>query len=78
VHARMHFLMSTADTSIRVSRETLRDLEQLRRAFQTSTADETIRKLIRERRTAALSRMFGSGKGKVRPFTEADRVDSHY
>jgi len=70
--------MSTADTSIRVSRETLRDLENLRQAFQTQTAEETIRKLIRERRSAALSRVFGSGKGRVKAFSEADRVDSHY
>jgi hypothetical protein len=70
--------MSSADSSIRVSRETLRDLEQLRQALQTQTADETIRKLIRERRSSALSRMYGSGKGRVSPFTEADRLDSHY
>jgi hypothetical protein len=70
--------MSTADSSIRVSRETVRELEQLRQAFQTQTAEETIRKLIRERRSLAISRMIGSGKGKVRAFTEADRLDSHY
>jgi hypothetical protein len=70
--------MVAAETSIRVSRETLRDLEQLRQAFQTQTAEETIRKLIRERRSSALSRMFGSGKGRVRAFTEADRLESHH
>jgi len=70
--------MGAADTSIRVSHETLRELEQLRRAFNAGTAEETIRKLIRERRSAALSRMFGSGRGKVRAFTEADRLESHY
>lgn len=70
--------MAGADTSIRVSRSTLRDLERLRTALQTDTAEETIRKLIRERRSAALSRMLGSGKGRIRPFTEADRFDSHH
>jgi len=70
--------MSAADTSIRVSRETLRDLEQLRQVLQTQTAEETIRRLIRERRSAALTRLIGSGKGKVRSFTEADRLESHY
>ena len=70
--------MSAADTSIRVSRETLRDLEQLRQTFQTQTAEETIRKLIRERRSAALTRLIGSGKGKVRAFTEAGRLESHH
>ena len=70
--------MSGADTSIRVSHETLRDLERLRKAFQTETAEETIQRLIRERRSAALLRMLGSGKGRLRPFTEADRLESRY
>lgn len=70
--------MSGADTSIRVSHETVHDLERLRRVFRTDSAEETIRKLIRERRSAALSRMLGSGKGRIRPWTEADRLESHY
>ena len=70
--------MSAANTSIRVSRETLRDLEALRRTFDTATAEETIRKLIRERRSAALTRMIGSGRGRVKAFSEADRLESHY
>ena len=69
--------MATADTSIRVSHQTLRDLDRLKEVLRTETAEETIQKLIRERRSAALSRMFGSGKGRVRPFREADRFDSH-
>lgn len=70
--------MSGADSSIRVSHETVRDLERLRQAFQTDSAEQTIQKLIRERRSAALSRMLGSGKGRIRPWTEADRLESHY
>jgi len=70
-------MMSGADTSVRVSRETLEQLEHLRQAFNVRTADETIRKLIRERRSRSLARIFGSGKGIVTPFTEADRLDSH-
>ena len=70
--------MSAANTSIRVSQQTLRDLEHLRQAFRTETAEETIRKLIRERRSAALSRIIGSGKDRVGRFTEADRLESHY
>lgn len=68
--------MSGAETSVRVSRETVRDLEHLRTTFGVRTADETIRKLIRERRSRALDRLIGSGKGLPR-FTEADRLDSH-
>jgi hypothetical protein len=74
----MHPVMSGADTSVRVSRETLRDLERLRLTFKVRTSDEAIRKLIRERRSRALDRLIGSGKGILPPFTEADRLDSHY
>lgn len=70
--------MSGADTSIRVSHATLRELERLRQALRTDSAEETIRRLIRERKSAALSRMLGSGKGRIRPWTEADRLESHY
>jgi len=73
----MQFAVSGADTSVRVSRETLRDLEQIRAAFRVRTADEAIRQLIRERRSRALDRLIGSGKGKLHGFTEADRLDSH-
>jgi hypothetical protein len=73
----MRTVMEAANTSIRVSRETVRELERLRAVLQTQTLDETVRKLIRERRAAALSRMFGSGKGRVKRFTEDDRLESH-
>lgn len=78
LHACMQLMMSGADTSVRVSRATLRDLEQIRVAFNVRTADEAIRKLIRERRSRALDRLIGSGEGKLHRFTEADRLESHY
>jgi hypothetical protein len=68
--------MASADTSVRVSRETLKELERLREVFHTRSADETIRKLVRERRSRALDWIVGSGKGVVSPFTEEDRLDS--
>ena len=74
----MRLIVSGADTSVRVSRETLLDLEQIRVALNVRTADEAIKKLIRERRSRALDRLIGSGKGKLRRFTEADRLESHY
>jgi hypothetical protein len=70
--------MSGAETSVRVSRSTLHELERLRQLFDTRTADETIRKLIRERQSRVLDRVFGIDKGRLAPFTEADRLDSHY
>ena len=69
--------MSTAETSVRVSRETLAELDRLRAVFHTRTADETIRRLVRERRSRALNRMLGSGKGTVSQFTEEDRLETH-
>lgn len=66
--------MSAANTSVRVSSETLDRLEELRSIFGTRTADETIQKLLRERRSLALRRMLGSGRGVVSKFTEEDRL----
>lgn len=70
--------MSGAESSVRVSQVTLRELEHMRRLLGTRTADETIRTLIRERRSRTLARAFGSAKGLLRPFSEDDRLESHY
>lgn len=69
--------MTPAQSSVRVSRETLAELERLREVFHTRSADETIRKLVRERRSQALGRMLGSGQGIVSKFTEEDRFETH-
>ncbi|MCI4351819.1 MAG: hypothetical protein L3K14_00290 [Thermoplasmata archaeon] len=69
--------MASAETSVRVSRETLGELERLRELFHTRSADETIRQLVRERRARALDWMLGSGKGIVSSFTEEGRFESH-
>ena len=69
--------MVAAETSVRVSRQTLVDLEHLREVFQTRSADETIQRLVRERRSRALDRMLGSGKGVISQFTADDRIATH-
>jgi hypothetical protein len=69
--------MATADTSVRVSRPTLAELDRLREVFGTRSAEETIQQLVRERRSRALNRMFGSGRGIVSEFTEEDRLATH-
>jgi hypothetical protein len=69
--------MAAADTSVRVSRQTLEELERLREVFHTRSADATIRKLVRERRSRALQRMLGSGRGGISRFTEEDRIATH-
>jgi len=65
-----------ADTSVRVSRGTLQELERLRVTLHARPVDETIRRLIRERRSLALARISGIGKGVVIRFTEGDRLES--
>jgi hypothetical protein len=77
LHARMQLRMAAADTSVRVSRATLTELERLRDVFRTHSADETIRQLIRERRSRALRWMLGSGRGMITTFTEEDRLATH-
>jgi hypothetical protein len=74
LHACIQTIVASADTSVRVSRRTVDELERLQGLWHTRTADETILKLIRERKTRALRALFGSGKS-LPPFSEADRYD---
>jgi hypothetical protein len=68
--------MAGADTSVRVSRETVGELERLQSLWRTRTTDETILKLIRERRKKAVRALLGSARGGP-PFAEGDRYDAH-
>jgi hypothetical protein len=69
--------MVEGSASVRVSRKTLNQLERLRTVFHTRTADETIRKLIADRRGRAVNRLFASGKGRATAFSEEDRLATH-
>jgi hypothetical protein len=71
------YTMSSAETSVRISRHTLSDLSGLQKVWQTKSADETIRKLIKERRSKALESIRGTGRS-LPPFAEADRLESHH
>lgn len=70
-----HTQMCTA-TTVRVSRDTLAELERFQHALQTATADETIRALLKMQRAAVIGRLSGSLRGRVTRFQEADRLDS--
>lgn len=70
------FSMSAPATSVRVSRDTLSELERFQKALRTKTADETIREVLKLQRAAVIGRLSGSLRGRVRRFTEADRIDS--
>ena len=63
-----------ADSSLRVSKQTVAELERLREVFHTGSAEATIRKLVQERRAYALRRMIGSGRGRLSGFREEDRL----
>ncbi|MCX8181738.1 MAG: hypothetical protein N3D12_01340 [Candidatus Methanomethyliaceae archaeon] len=63
-------------TTIRVSKNTIKILEKLRRRLGAKTLDETLRLLINQQRREILEEVFGADFGKVRPFAEEDRGES--
>ncbi|MGA7861756.1 MAG: hypothetical protein WCB19_07860 [Thermoplasmata archaeon] len=68
--------MNAAITSVRVSRETLAELLRFKEAMGAGTADEALRVLLKRRRSDLTAALYGSARGRLRPFTEADRLDS--
>ena len=60
-------------TTIRVSKRTVKALEQLKRQQGFRSLDEVIRWLLLERRRMLARRFFGVDEGKISAFTEADR-----
>lgn len=67
--------MSAAATTVRVSRDTLVELERFQKALGTKSADDTIREILKLQRGALIQRLAGSLRGRVSRFTEADRID---
>ncbi len=65
--------MAASDTTVKISRNTLSELERLREEFNAKSIDETLRALIRERRRKLFATVFGSDEGRVTPFSEAGR-----
>ena len=68
--------MTAGATTVRVSRDTLDELERFQRVLRTKTADETIREVLKLQRAAVIARLSGSLRGKITRFNEADRIDS--
>ncbi|MGQ9691077.1 MAG: VapB-type antitoxin [Thermoproteota archaeon] len=60
-------------STIKVSRSTLEELENLRKIMKAKSVEEVIRRFLSERRRRMLEEVFGADKGGVRPFTEEDR-----
>jgi hypothetical protein len=67
--------MSSAETSMRISRETLAELSRFQRAIHARTADQALHALLTMKRQELLAAIYGSIRGRVSPFTEADRID---
>lgn len=64
-------------TTVKVSKNTLTELEKLRAEFKARSLDEAIKALIRGYRSRVLGEAFGVDRGQVRPFTEEDRGEDH-
>ncbi len=58
---------------MKVSRDTLTNLERLREEMKARSIDETVRTLIKSHRRKILAGAFGADKGRVRPFAAEDR-----
>jgi hypothetical protein len=67
--------MAADDTSIRVSRVTLAEISRLQKAIGAPSADQALRALMKMKRGELLAAIYGTGRGKVRRFREADRLD---
>ena len=60
-------------TTIRVSKRTAEKLEQIREKIKAESLDEAILSLIKKQRKEIIEKSFGIDRGKLKPFTEADR-----
>lgn len=67
--------MATAISSVRVSRETLSELERFQQALGSRSLDEAIRTLLTVKRKELVAQIYGSARG-MQPFRESDRLDS--
>jgi len=63
----------TKVTTVRVSKDTVQMLEQLRDKLKAESLDETIQALIKQQRKALISKSFGLDRGRIKPFTGEDR-----
>jgi hypothetical protein len=64
-------------TTVKVSKETVRQLSSLQKGLHTRTLEETIRVLLRKHRKELLDEAFGADRGKITGFSEGDRGEDH-
>jgi hypothetical protein len=65
----------TETTTIRISKKTAQDLEDLKENLKAKSLDEAIQTLIKKQRKAFFKQALGIDKGKLTPFTEEDRLE---
>ena len=65
--------MSSAYTTIKVSRRTIKMLEEFREKFNSSSYEEVILKLIQEYKKNIIEKYFGVDRGRIKAFSEEDR-----
>ncbi len=66
-------VVSPASTTIKVSRKTLKQLEEFRRKFNARSYDEVVLRLIQEYRKRIIEEYFGVDRGRITSFREEDR-----
>lgn len=60
-------------TTMRLSKRTLKELENLKERLHADTLEDVILHLLKEQRRRVIRSIFGKDVGKVSPFTEEDR-----
>ncbi len=60
-------------TTMRITKRTLKELENLKDKLGADTLEDVIQHLLRERRRRVIKSIFGRDAGRIAPFTEEDR-----
>ncbi len=69
----LYIVYSMSATTMRLSKRTLRELENLKEKLGAETLEAVIQHLLQERRRRVIRSVFGKDAGKISPFTEVDR-----
>ncbi len=65
--------MALSYTTIKVSKKTLKQLDELKKRFGSKTYEETILRLIEEYKKKMIEEYFGIDRGRITSFSEEDR-----
>ncbi len=65
--------MASASTTIRVTKKTLRLLDELRNKFNAGSYEEVVLRLIYEYKRMIIEEYFGIDRGRISSFSEDDR-----